>query len=138
MVPPVPADQLDYVKWYFEESDEIPYEGDELVGSTSGQNFYLQGGPDGNGWYDVILVVEVGGCRDSIYKDDYIFVGGQRGSFTFNPDTICAPDEVVFNQINVDRTDSIFWDFGGGAVLNADVSVDNIPVTYVNPGVYEP
>jgi len=138
MVPPTDPSSLDYVHWYFEESNETSFQGDELTGFTNGQNFYLQGGPDGNGWYDVILVVEVGGCRDSIYKDDYIFVGGQRGTFTFTPDTICAPDDVLFSQINVDRTDTIFWDFGGGAVLNAGVNIDNIPVRYDEPGVYEP
>jgi len=120
MVPPADINDLDVVHWYFEESNEVP------------------GGPDGQGWYDVILVVEVGGCRDSIYKDDYIFVGGQRGSFTFSPDTICAPDQVLFSQVDVDRTDSIFWDFGGGDVLNVSVSVDNITVTYDVLGVYHP
>ena len=142
IVPTPPPGALSYIKWYFELSDEVGppnfISGDELENSSTGPNIYLQGGPDGAGYYDVALVLDGSLCRDSIYKDDFIFVGGQRGSYTFSPDTICAPDQVLFNQINVERTDTIFWDFGDGQTANNAVSVDNIPVTYVTPGVYTP
>ncbi|MEZ5008871.1 MAG: PKD domain-containing protein [Chitinophagales bacterium] len=138
MVPaPLPG-QLNYIKWYYElDTDDPGYSGDELVGFANGTNIYTAGSAF-DGYWDVALVVDGALCRDSIYKKDFIFIGGQAGRFTFNPDTICAPDDVLFSQVNVQRTDSIFWDFGDGQTLNDIVTTDNITVTYDDPGVYKP
>ena len=140
---PMPG-QVSYIKWYFELSNDPsvnpPFPpGDELEGFNTGVNIYTQGGPDGEGYYDVSVVIETfGGCPDSIYKDDFIFVGGQTGKFTFTPDTLCAPDQVTFSQFGVQRTDTILWDSGDGQTFEFPVSEDNIVVTYDDPGVFEP
>ncbi|MEZ5003501.1 MAG: PKD domain-containing protein [Chitinophagales bacterium] len=138
MIPQPAPGQLNYIKWYYElDTDEPGYSGDELVGFANGTNIYTAGSPH-DGYWDVALVVDGTLCRDSIYKKDFIFIGGQAGRFTFDPDTICAPDDVLFSQVNVVRTDSIFWDFGDGQTLNDVVSTDNILVTYDDPGVFKP
>lgn len=136
---PQPGD-LTFIKWYFELSDEVGtwVSGDELLNSSTGTNIYVAGGPDGNGFYDVALVVDGALCRDSIYKDDFIFKGGPAGNFSFSPTTICAPDVVVFSQVGISRTDTIIWDFGDGQTLQAGIITDNIPITYNEPGVYTP
>lgn len=133
-------DDFDYINWYFEESNELGTSGDVLSQSVTGQNIYVEGGPDGEGFYDVAVAISAGGCRDTIYKNDYVFVGGQRGRFTFDPDTICIPESVNFRTVNVARTDSIFWDFGGGAFLNVPVGppFENFDITYTDPGIYRP
>ena len=144
IIPPIQASDVDFVKWYYAESSETSFSGETVEGFTVGFNQYLEGGPDngvnGPGYYDVALVVQVGECRDSIYRDNYIRLGGQRGGFTFDPDTICVGESVHFEQIGVERTDNITWDFGGGNILTAPVAttVNGLDIVYTLAGVYKP
>ncbi|MCP4122632.1 MAG: T9SS type A sorting domain-containing protein [Bacteroidetes bacterium] len=138
-IPPIHSEEVDYVKWYFDLGNDFGYNGGNVLeGQTTGSNIYISGGPDGQGFFDVALVIGQDGCRDSIYKNNYIYVGGQSGSFDFSPDTAYVGEEVTFFPIAVERTDSIFWDFGGGQTLKTSANINMVEVTYDVAGVYEP
>ncbi len=138
---PAPGEIVN-IKWYFELSDEIPgFPSDaQLVGSTSGSHIYISGGPDGEGYYDVSVSIEYNAvnCSDSIYKDDFIFVGGQRGALFANKDTANLNEEVTFVIQGLGGTDSILWDFGDGDNLTTTAVVDEVIKQYSTEGVYSP
>ncbi len=74
------------------------------------------------GNYDVSLVVttEFGGCKDSIFKDDFIKVRGPSANFIISDTNVCVKDEVtfcIFDRVNVE---SYNWDFGDGVIEPGD------------------
>lgn len=78
-----------------------------------------------SGEYDVTLAVTTtDGCRDTIYRSNYVHVGGPDGSVSFFPDSICAPDSVHF-VFNTENTALITWDFGDGNVQDIPLLADS-------------
>jgi gliding motility-associated-like protein len=76
---------------------------------------YTEGGKD-DGFYNIRLSVEdSAGCKDTITKLRYLFVGGPRADFSFNPKTACIPQVVNFdNSFTSNDVVSKFWDWGNG------------------------
>lgn len=76
---------------------------------------YTEGGKD-DGFYNVRLSVEdSSGCTDTVTKLRYIFVGGPRADFSFNPQVACIPEVIDFNNSFItDDVVSKFWDWGNG------------------------
>ena len=72
------------------------------------------------GKYDVTLIITTAnGCKDTIYKQEYIKVGTkQHAGFTYAPLISCAKKEIVFTNTsvidpNIDSTEVRWdWDFG--------------------------
>ena len=94
---------------------------------------YTQGGA-----YDINLIVEDNiGCKDTIYKEDYIIIDGPSGDFTFFPSSGCAPLVVTF----VPRTQNTIrhiWDFGDGNILIDDSLKSEVKYTYYGQGIPKP
>lgn len=92
------------------------------------------------GLYDVSLdVVNYAGCNDSLIKKEYIEIDGPKGTVTFNPDTICLPDSVVFN---LDFEKTVYFVIGYDDESNVSYSyLDNPDTTihfYKNGGLFQP
>jgi gliding motility-associated-like protein len=142
LVPATSINDIQSIVWYIEGSDEpfVDLGEDSIQGvSENAPWIYSQGGPDGDGFFDVTVVVTpLNGCPDRLNKDDYIFIGGPRGDFSFNPEIVCVPDLVTFTEINIERTDSIIWDFGDGTSETTPIGVGSISNGYQVPGIYYP
>jgi gliding motility-associated-like protein len=142
LVPPTNINDLQSITWYIEASNGT---GIEILGDDSIQGIsvnapwiYSQGGPD-DGFYDVrVVVTPLNGCPDQLFKNNYIFIGGPRGDFSFDPEIVCVPDIVTFTEINIQRTDSIIWDFGDGTSLTTADGVGSVTNGYQIPGIYFP
>jgi gliding motility-associated-like protein len=64
------------------------------------------------GSYDVTLIVSnADGCTDTVFKDDYIFIGGPTASVIADIDTGCVPLFVNFDA-NPTNSISFNWCFG--------------------------
>lgn len=66
-----------------------------------------------SGLYDVTLIVENNGCKDSITETKYITVGDPQANFTFNQYDICNPSIVQFIDSSINAV-TWNWDFGDG------------------------
>ncbi len=87
------------------------------------------------GTYDVQLIVTSAlGCRDTLFRDDYIQVLGPNGTFTFAPPTGCLGQQVDFAAVTV-NTAMRTWDFGDGTILAAG---DTVSYIYNTEGIYRP
>lgn len=87
------------------------------------------------GTYDVQLIVTSAlGCRDTLFRDDYINVLGPNGTFTFSPPSGCIGQQVDFAAVTV-NTAFRTWDFGDGTILPGGDTVSNI---YNTAGIYHP
>jgi gliding motility-associated-like protein len=87
------------------------------------------------GMYNVSLTVtNLGGCKDTVYKDSIIVVAGPVGTYSFSPTTGCNPLTVVFIA-NSANAQGYIWDFGDGIVVN---SGDSISHTYTQQGSFNP
>jgi gliding motility-associated-like protein len=62
----------------------------------------------------------------------------REGDFSFDPEIVCVPDIVTFTEINIQRTDSIIWDFGDGTSLSTADGVGSVTNGYQIPGIYFP
>jgi gliding motility-associated-like protein len=92
-----------YAYWDFGNGNQ------SLDSSRFPTNIYVESGK-----FDVKLYLEdYRGCRDTVEKKEFIEVRGPRGSFTFAPDSGCAPLEVVFTGTFANSKEN-FWDFGDG------------------------
>jgi gliding motility-associated-like protein len=90
------------------------------------------------GIYDVSLILEdFRGCRDTIFKPEFIQVQGPRGSFTVTPDSGCAPLNVSI-QAEFFGSKTNFWDFGDGVGLVDTLLQTSIAHTYQSPGRAQP
>jgi gliding motility-associated-like protein len=93
-----------------------------------------------SGNFDVKLIVSNNeGCSDSLIKNTFVKVGGPVGNLSFNPDSICNPDTVLF-AANTKNTIDYFWDFGDGSVVyrSSSSNKDSIIHFYSKPGTYTP
>jgi gliding motility-associated-like protein len=94
---------------------------------------YTQGGK-----YDVNLYLEdIRGCKDTIFKKEYIVIDGPSGTFDFFPKSGCLPLEVTFNTVNNNVIRKI-WDFGDGNIFIDTTTNNTFKYTYTKPGVIIP
>jgi gliding motility-associated-like protein len=63
-----------------------------------------------------LIILNQGGCMDTIVKDSLVVVPGPIGSFTFSPTRGCVPLTVNF-VCNSGNATYFTWDFGDGTVL---------------------
>jgi gliding motility-associated-like protein len=85
------------------------------------------------GYFDVTLIVtNANGCKDTLYYNDYIFIGGPQGYVTTPVTSGCAPLDVCFTA-NAPSAVYFTWNFGDGSVIPDD---DSICYTYTEPGTY--
>ncbi|MEO0471121.1 MAG: PKD domain-containing protein [Bacteroidota bacterium] len=84
------------------------------------------------GLYDVQLIVDENGCRDTLALQDYIFVSPPVISAFADQTTSCAlPFAVQFSDSSFGANQWI-WDFGNGD----SASIPNPLYTYTTPGVF--
>jgi gliding motility-associated-like protein len=76
-----------------------------------------------------LIVMNKGGCIDTVIKDSLVVVPGPIGSFTFNPNRGCVPLTVNFNCTSTNTT-TFTWDFGDGTVL-PQTTFSNVTHTYI-------
>ncbi len=104
-----------------------------LAGSAIIQNptaFYSTGGV-----YSVqLIVINAGGCIDTMKLDSIITVPFAVGTFTLAPAGGCNPLTVCFST-NAQNTANYFWDFGDGSTGN---SAGDTCHTYLTPGTFNP
>ncbi len=81
---------------------------------------------------DVALVVSHNGCKDSLMRENYVYIRYPKPNFTAaNPISCSAPHAVIFNNTSQGATD-YYWQFGDGTTSTAA----NPSHTYTNPGSY--
>ena len=88
------------------------------------------------GLFDTYLIVENSfGCRDTMYKNNYIDMLGifPSGNFTVSDTLVCVNESILLTP-NVSNTVSYIWDFGNG-IFSYD-SLANI--SYDNSGIFIP
>ncbi len=67
------------------------------------------------GVYDVGLYIESDiGCKDTIYKTEFISFQFPQADFTSNRQSICEGDSVEFYNLSNGKGLTYFWDFGNG------------------------
>lgn len=83
-----------------------------------------------------VRVKSIGGCYDSIIKQDFITVGGPTGTFSFTPNDGCKPLKVNLKANG--STDAVLytWDYGDGQLdyLNTDTTTH----VYKVNGIFRP
>lgn len=85
------------------------------------------------GLYDVSLTVEnYAGCEDTLVKSTYVEVDGPYGNATFDKDTICIPDSVVFD---VDFENTLYYIISYGDGSNVSYEYEDNPDTTIH--IYE-
>jgi PKD repeat protein len=80
------------------------------------------------GVYDVTLIVESNGCKDSITKTNYITVGKPIADFSFVQNDICLPSTVSLTNLSTNIV-AWEWDFGDATYSQAHNPVH----TYASP-----
>lgn len=86
------------------------------------------------GTYTVKLkVTNTGGCIDSVTKT--IVILGPSGSFTYTPQSGCAPIAITFNGTAQNAT-SFTWDMNNGQTTTT--TAPNYTHTFTTPGYYVP
>lgn len=92
-----------------------------------------------DGTYDVSLIIEdANGCRDTLEKDQYIYLRHPVASFVADTLVGCQPFEVCFNassSVSDTLIDTYLWTFGAGQAPVIS-NLDSICHTYPNPGVF--
>ncbi|MBX7241693.1 MAG: PKD domain-containing protein [Bacteroidia bacterium] len=69
------------------------------------------------GWFDVKLVVNNQGCKDSLIKTDFVHIKPPITKFLLTPNTGCsAPKTVTITNTSIynPATSTFYWDFGDG------------------------
>ncbi len=92
------------------------------------------------GLYSVQLVTtNYAGCSDTLEKVDYIEIDGPNGTVTFDPDTLCIPDEVVFKH-QLQNTVYFIWNYGDGNSVSYNYAnnQDSSSHTYQKGGSFQP
>ncbi|GIV34525.1 MAG: hypothetical protein KatS3mg031_2060 [Chitinophagales bacterium] len=78
------------------------------------------------------------GCLDSVRRSAYISVGGAVGDIVAEPDSGCAPQNVLLNAQSPDAV-SRFWIWNDGNPNNfGALGADTISHVYERPGIYTP
>lgn len=88
------------------------------------------------GWFDVKLVVNNQGCKDSLIKTNYIHIKPPITKFVLAPNTGCsAPKTVNITNTSIYNpvTTTFYWDFGDGTNSTAANPGNH---TYTAPGVF--
>jgi len=76
-----------------------------------------------SGYYNVRLIAtSIAGCVDTLVADSVVLVPGPFGTFTFSPQTGCAPLTVKF-KANSNNSEDYTWDFGDGTVITTTSNV---------------
>ncbi len=92
------------------------------------------------GTYDISLIVtNYANCRDTVVKNKHIEVGGPSGKISFDKDTLCIPESVLF-KLELNKTQYYIIRFGDENTMSynfADNS-DSILHTYEKGGIYNP
>ncbi|GIV34383.1 MAG: hypothetical protein KatS3mg031_1918 [Chitinophagales bacterium] len=87
------------------------------------------------GVYDVTLIVtSYLGCKDTLFRDDYVRVLGPTGTFTFTPGSGCLNQQIDFSA-TTQNTAARTWDFGDGTLENGNDSTSH---SYTAQGIYHP
>ncbi len=91
------------------------------------------------GWYNVRLItLDINGCRDTIYKPQYIRVNGPTANFASSVPGSCLLSSVNFTDSS--QTDGInaivkwVWDYGDGVIDT--LYAPPFQHTYSAPGIY--
>ncbi|MEM8887121.1 MAG: PKD domain-containing protein, partial [Bacteroidota bacterium] len=71
------------------------------------------------GYFDVRLIVELNGCRDTIERQDYIHIQGPVAAFLMSPTAACDPPTTVSFFDNSINASTYLWDFGDGNTSTA-------------------
>lgn len=66
------------------------------------------------GLFDVRLIVEFNGCRDTLERLDYIHIQGPVADFLMSPTAACNPPTTVTFFDNSINASTYLWDFGDG------------------------
>lgn len=111
------------VKWELDYKGFV--EGRIIFDNESPIWVYTEGGKD-DGFYNVRLSVEdSSGCVDTVTKMRYLFVGGPRADFSFDPKVACIPDVINFdNSFITNDVVSKFWDWGNGTTSQVFTGLD--------------
>lgn len=92
------------------------------------------------GLYNIQLITtNYAGCSDTLKKIDYIEVDGPSGNVNFKPDSICTPEEIIFNH-QFKNTNYFIWDYGDGNSIsyNYNDNQDSTSYTYKKGGNFQP
>lgn len=90
--------------------------------------------PD-TGVYDVALIVDNSGCRDTLVEADFIFVSPPEANFEVSDTLLCQlPATVSFTDESVGPADVIEWFVNGTLFSTAQTPQ---PYAINSPGVYE-
>jgi gliding motility-associated-like protein len=92
------------------------------------------------GLYDIQLITtNYAGCSDTLIKTDFVEIDGPYGSVVFAPDTICSPEEVLFEH---DFTNTVYfiWNYGDGSIESYNYSnyPDSTKHNYIIGGTFQP
>lgn len=91
-----------------------------------------------SGIYDVQLsVTDNFGCKDTLFKDDYITVYGPRGELSVSQIAGCTYDTIQFKGVNVVGATNRTWIFGDGQYWETG-DVDSTEYTYKVGNYYIP
>ena len=92
------------------------------------------------GLYSVQLTTtNYAGCSDTLNKIEYIEIGGPNGSITYDTDTLCIPQKVIFKH-QLKNTDYFIWNYGDGNLISYEYSnnKDSSIYTYQQGGNFQP
>jgi gliding motility-associated-like protein len=92
-----------------------------------------------NGEYDVSLIaITKNGCRDTIYKEKYIFIEGPQPRFKLLDTLGCVPYTAKVKDTSLDVS-SWIWETGDGKQISGVYKYgDTVEFYYDQPGVYYP
>lgn len=86
------------------------------------------------GYFDVTLIVNNQGCRDTLVKPNFIHIDGPIVRFSISPTQSCSvPATVTITNQSVAAT-FYSWDFNDGSPIF--MGQNPPPHTYTNPGTY--
>lgn len=92
------------------------------------------------GLYDVSFIsTNLAGCSDTLTKEDYIEIDGPYGDVTYENDTMCLPDSVVFD-LQFSNTEFYIFNYGNGDIQSYTYSnnPDSIVYNYGTGGTFRP
>lgn len=92
------------------------------------------------GFYSIQLTTtNYAGCSDTLKRIDYVEIDGPNGTVNFDPDTLCIPDEVVF-QHQLQNTVYFIWNYGDGDIVNYNYvnNTDSTTHDYQIGGQFQP
>lgn len=120
----------DVSSWYWTFGDPLSYSNNRS-NYNNPQHLYKN-----IGYYDITLAVENNyRCRDTVFEPKYIFIDGPQGTFTYTPNTLCAPDTVSFTA-NAINAVNYHWIFGDG--FDTITQTNNIKYVYKQGKKYMP